>query len=505
MPRLRDLVQISPPALSRLLLIATVIVVLGFSATCSAVLWDMRRGDETLARETLDNLAATIDAEIARNLDIYDIGLRGVVTNINLPILNTVPKPMRQLILFDQAATARHFGAIQVMNATGDVEIDSSTLDPVRTNHAADEFFSVHRRDPLFGLYISAPTIHDGVRGMVLSRRLSNRDGSFRGVVSGFIQSGYFGELIGRLQLDSQDVIAVIRQDGVALVRHPDATNVVGTNIKNSPGVQRVLSSLSGSYVGSANVDKIERLYVWRDGSHPMIVIVGRATEAILRRWRSEALQIVGAMAFLGLFVCGGMVLLVGQMKKRARAEKLLARLAITDGLTGLSNRRHFDEMSLLEWRRAERAQVSVVLMMIDVDHFKAFNDLHGHQAGDAALVCIAARIEKYARRSGDCAARYGGEEFALLLSNLGFNEALDRAESIRADVASDIQHQLTVSIGVASLRPPRDSMFSDLIEIADERLYRAKALGRNQIYPPAKAQSPPAPEASPNGGVVVS
>lgn len=492
------------PALPRLLLAATIIVVLGFSATCGAVLWDMRRGDETLARESLDNLAATIDAEIARNLEIYDIGLRGVVSSIDSPILDNVSAPMRQLVLFDQTATARHFGAIQVMNAVGDVEIDSSTLDPVHTNHAAEEFFSVHRRDPLFGLYISAPMIHDGVQGFVLSRRLSNRDGSFRGVVTGFIQSSYFGELIGRLQLDPQDVIAVIRQDGVALVRHPDLPNAVGANIKNSPGVQRVLSSLSGSYVGSANADRVERLYVWRDGSHPMIVIVGRATEAILRRWRSEALQIVGAMVFLGLFACGGMLLLVGQMKKRARAEKQLARLAMTDGLTGLSNRRHFDEMSLLEWRRAERAQLSVVLMMIDVDHFKAFNDLHGHQAGDAALVCIAARIEKSARRSGDCAARYGGEEFALLLPNLGFNEALDRAESIRADVASDVQHQLTVSIGVASLRPPRDSMFSDLIEIADERLYRAKALGRNQICPLAGTKVPPALEASPNDGILV-
>jgi diguanylate cyclase (GGDEF)-like protein len=494
----------SPAALSRLLLAATVIVVLGFSATCGAVLWDMRRGDERLARESLDNLATTIDAEIARNLDIYDLGLRGVVSNINLPILDNVSRPMRQLVLFDQTATARYFGAIQVMNAAGDVEIDSSTLDPVHANHAVDEFFSVHRRDPLFGLYISAPMMHGGVHGMVLSRRLSNRDGSFRGVVAGFIQSSYFSELIGRLQLDPQDVIAVIRQDGLALVRHPDAPNVVGANIKNSPGVQRVLSSLSGSYVGSANVDKIERLYVWRDGSHPMIVIVGRATEAILRRWRSKALQIVGAMAFLGLFVCGGMMLLVGQMKKRARAEKQLARLAMTDGLTGLSNRRHFDEMSQLEWRRAERAQLSVVLMMIDVDHFKAFNDLHGHQAGDAALVCIAARIAKFARRSGDCAARYGGEEFALLLPNLGFNEAMDRAESIRADVASDVQHQLTVSIGIASLRPPRDSMFSDLIEIADERLYRAKAIGRNQIYARARTKARPTAPTGPDGGILV-
>ena len=129
---------------------------------------------------------------------------------------------------------------------------------------------------------------------------------------------------------------------------------------------------------------------------------------------------------------------------------------------------------------------------MIDVDHFKSYNDLYGHQAGDAALVRIARCIGKSARRSGDCAARYGGEEFAVVLPNLGFNEALELAEAMRADIAADPQHHLTVSVGVATLRPPRDSMFSDLMEIADERLYRAKALGRNQIYPPARTKTPP-------------
>src|SRR5674476_475695 len=123
---------------------------------------DMRHGEEELARQTLENLASTIDADISRNLELYDLSLRAVANNMVAPEINDVSKPIRHLILFDHAATAKHFGAIQVFDAEGRLTIDASTLDPVPENRADEEYFKVHRDRPDVGLFISRPMLHRG-------------------------------------------------------------------------------------------------------------------------------------------------------------------------------------------------------------------------------------------------------------------------------------------------------------------------------------------------------
>jgi len=100
-----------------------VVTVMGFSTICASVLLDMRRGEEALARQTLENLASTIDSDISRNVELYDLSLRAVAGNMVMPEINDVSKPIRQLILFDRAATAQHFGAIQVFDAEGRLTI----------------------------------------------------------------------------------------------------------------------------------------------------------------------------------------------------------------------------------------------------------------------------------------------------------------------------------------------------------------------------------------------
>jgi hypothetical protein len=102
-------------------------------------MFDMRHGAEELARQTMGNLASTIDADISRNIDLYDLSLRAVVSNLALPDLNNVSKSILHLILFDRAATARHFGAIQVFDATGNLNLDASTLTPTPENHVDEE------------------------------------------------------------------------------------------------------------------------------------------------------------------------------------------------------------------------------------------------------------------------------------------------------------------------------------------------------------------------------
>jgi hypothetical protein len=115
---------------AKLLIASSLVTVIGFSAICVNVMFDMRRGEEELARQTLENLASSIDSEISRNIEVYDLSLRNVASNMLLPEIQSVSKPIRHLILFDRAATAKHFGAIQVFDAAGRLTIDASTLDP---------------------------------------------------------------------------------------------------------------------------------------------------------------------------------------------------------------------------------------------------------------------------------------------------------------------------------------------------------------------------------------
>ena len=158
---------------------------IGFSAICASVMLDMRRGEEELARQTLENLASGIDSDISRNIELYDLSLRNVASNLVMPEIKGVSKEIQHLILFDHAATAKHFGAIQVFDAQGKLTIDASSLDPAPENRGDEEYFQVHRDNPDVGLYISRPMLHRGAYSIVLSRRISDDDGSFLGVVVG--------------------------------------------------------------------------------------------------------------------------------------------------------------------------------------------------------------------------------------------------------------------------------------------------------------------------------
>lgn len=167
-----------------------------------------------------------------------------------------------------------------------------------------------------------------------------------------------------------------------------------------------------------------------------------------------------------------------------------LQQLMKSDGLTGLSNRRHFDEFLLTEWLRGRRNRSELSLLLIDVDHFKAYNDHYGHVMGDDALRAVAKALASVRRRATDLAARYGGEEFAMVLPETGLNGARLLAEKLRLAIeALAIPHGVlaegsvvTVSIGVASLVPSEAQEPVALIEWADRALYQAKNQGRNRV-----------------------
>jgi len=172
------------------------------------------------------------------------------------------------------------------------------------------------------------------------------------------------------------------------------------------------------------------------------------------------------------------------------RQRDTLAGLSYLDGLTGLANRRRFDQVLDTEWRRGIRSRAPLSLIMMDIDFFKNFNDAAGHLAGDDCLRAVAQALGAVIQRPGDLIARYGGEEFACILSETGVSGARKVAERFQASLAerdlphpnSSVSPHVTLSIGVATLVPTLDSHAPALIEAADRALYAAKGAGRNRI-----------------------
>ncbi|MES2886090.1 MAG: diguanylate cyclase [Pseudomonadota bacterium] len=183
-------------------------------------------------------------------------------------------------------------------------------------------------------------------------------------------------------------------------------------------------------------------------------------------------------------------VLSLRDASERREMEAQLRRLVLLDALTGVNNRRAFDERFEQEFLRAARGHGSLGLLMVDVDHFKLYNDTYGHQAGDKCLRQVAQALAATLKRPSDFVARYGGEEFAVLLPDADMDQARAAAEMLLARVrelalphaASDVAEFVTISIGAAVAKPPVRGQLENFMAQADTRLYKAKHSGRNCV-----------------------
>jgi diguanylate cyclase (GGDEF)-like protein len=204
----------------------------------------------------------------------------------------------------------------------------------------------------------------------------------------------------------------------------------------------------------------------------------------------SALVLLVYILNTMALFV--GLIMLASSRfaRRLELANRSLERLSTQDGLSGLFNRRAFDRFLAREVQRAAREHAPLSLILLDIDHFKAYNDTYGHLAGDECLKAVARVIEQHAKRPADLAARYGGEEFAVVLPGTDLAGALALAEELRQSVrglglahaSSPVASMVTVSLGVASQQPQPGAMASDLLALADQSLYLAKNRGRNQV-----------------------
>ena len=259
-------------------------------------------------------------------------------------------------------------------------------------------------------------------------------------------------------------------------------------------GLGWLAAAVAGPFVAAANLGALALLARRLRGGGPVEVWLA---VALLAAAVDAGLTVLGGARFsLGWYVGRAyaflaiMLVLQAALREMLAAQHEVSVLAESDALTGLANRRRFDRVLAQEWRRAQRERQPLALVMVDVDHFKRFNDRYGHPAGDVCLRRVAALLGAAARRPADLAARLGGEEFALLLPGTGLAGAAYLARDLRAAVmALGIPHEdgaegvVTISAGVAARRPvASDFDTAALVQAADRALYRAKARGRNGV-----------------------
>ena len=251
----------------------------------------------------------------------------------------------------------------------------------------------------------------------------------------------------------------------------------IGGSFQDTPIFERIVRERSGAFTARSTISGVHRLLTFKQiGELPLFVSVSQAIDDIYAEWWRRAIAIGSVTLTLSLTIIALAVMF-------RSAQRELAAVAVTDELTGLANRRCFDQTLRLEWQRAARTNTSLALLMIDVDNFKAFNDQHGHWKADEVLKAFGRILKTCSVRPGDLAARYGGEEFAVILPNTDTRSASVVAERIRVSMLERGQNVdgPTVSIGVASVRPRPDRDAAVLIKAADTALYRAKANGRNR------------------------
>jgi diguanylate cyclase (GGDEF)-like protein len=381
------------------------------------------------------------------------------------------------------------------------------TLDTTHNN--ADRSYFIHHRDHADDFPFLGPPVQSKSTGLwifTISRRITRADGSFGGVVLATISFDYFKKYYENFDVGRRGAILFALDTGMLLIRSTRDEVTTARDVSNS-----LIYREHATKSDHGTVELIER----NDGEqrinsfvhlprYPMFMSVAVSTDEVLTSWRQDAyIRTIGVLFLAGVLATMGRRLVrqiktqarseVEAVKARAKTDQLnatLVQLAMHDGLTGLANRRHFDRTLSTELARLANEGGPLALILIDVDHFKLYNDVYGHTKGDDCLKQIAAVIGQSKRRGRDLAARYGGEEFALVLPDCDARGATALAHTLRQTI-SDLRlphsggrrGHVSVSIGVAALDPvqAQDSPLT-LIENADQALYQAKQGGRDRI-----------------------
>ena len=365
-------------------------------------------------------------------------------------------------------------------------------------------------------------------------------DGSIDLVVSGVLDVSWFGRIAGSIAERSGSVALLVDGAGTVITRQPDPDKWGGRQFADDPLIRQLIARSEGT-VTANGLDGVRRMYgfVRLPGTEARLA-VGLDEEEVLRRVKYAMektylqLGLVAALVLIGIWFAGERLIVKpirsladsarrlgrGDLSERINdkpwatefvplavalddmaaalarwenelraANERLRALAAIDSLTGLANRRELDMKLEFAWQSAIELRYPIALLMIDIDHFKLFNDRYGHPDGDFCLRRVGKLLAAAIRRDTDLAVRYGGEEFVLLLPGADVNEAVEVAERLRRAVEElRMPHaeapfgHVTISVGVAALVPGADDAPERLVEVADTALYIAKRRGRNTV-----------------------
>ncbi len=461
----------------------------------------MREDALVRARDTAEGLSLLLSRDVERNLEIVEVSLRTVAEGTRLPSLDRLSPDLRQRILFGGAANARDIGAVLVIDAMGNITYDSRQFPAREANVADRDYFRIQLpgqfpAEP----YISKPflpRIGERIPTIGLSEPLNDGAGNFSGIVLGALRLDYFRRLFDGAALGQHGSITLLRTDGIVLMRRPFHQGDIGASLAGGSSFLPLLQSDTGTYVGTAVLDRTQRLYSFRHiGKYPLIVVVGLATKDIYAEWQRRALAIGGVMGTLAALLILTSFLFSAELKRRREAERRLKMQAEIDCLTGVGTRRALDASLEGEFLHAAQCKSPLAVLMVDVDLFKIFNDLYGHLAGDEALRIVASCIQTSLSQRSAFAGRFGGEEFCVVLRDANMDAALEVAQAIRRRVwDSNIPHsasptrRLTICVGVAVTEATDEGGFAPkhVLDLADRQLYAAKLFGRNAVMPAAQ------------------
>jgi diguanylate cyclase (GGDEF)-like protein len=466
---------------------------LAMAALCVAMLVVSRQDAYDRAIQDAQNLTLVLERDILRSVELYDLSLRAVAEGAADPRIMSLPKDLRDKVLFDRAATARFLGPITVFAPDGTVQVCSIETCQQRSHRSDVRWFVEQTNQTGMGLCISPPYVSRTAGGemvLALSRSLSRPDGTFGGVVVGRLSIDYFRYLLDGLSMGNHGSVAVFGADGILLARFPYERTAVGRDFRHSPVFARIMKEETGSFAATATLDGVRRLYVYRHiRGLPFVVSVAPALSEVYAGWVWRAEFIAILMALFTAVMAAAAWALVSELQRRQLAKARLQRMAHRDALTGLENRGTFDDVWSTEFLRSKRSGRPLSLLFIDIDNFKSYNDYYGHQAGDECLKSVAGCVASCVRRPGDHVARYGGEEFVVVLPETDAGTAFSIAEEIRRAISElEIEHiksrfgRVTVSIGTASSADAGIADANALIKAADMATYDAKSLGRNCV-----------------------
>ncbi|GGF70273.1 two component system fusion protein [Azorhizobium oxalatiphilum] len=494
------------PRIARLVVIAGAVFCVVFALIIALNIRQGSLDTWVQAERAGNNLVHTMARDIQRHFEVSATLLDEVAETLQDPAFTRSDDALRRLV---KRSTRGNGGHMIVLGSDGAVIADSDIASGTATgNFAHQDYFRVHEEHPDTGVFVSPPhlsRLERGAPSMMLSRRFNGPDGRFAGVVAIAIRLTYVDDLFSAMDKDPEDALTLLREDGIVVVRQPaqGPSGDMGLNVAKSGNFRRFVSQTSGSFIGTAQIDGVERFYTFQHiEGFPLIVVAGFSVGGLLDEWWHRA--VTTAVATL-LLCCGVMVAAITlrrELIRRAALEESLARLSITDELTGIPNRRRFDETIAREWDRAVRTRSPLSLIMIDVDRLRLINDRFGHTRGDEVLKSVARSIAACLRRANDIPARYEGEAFVTILPDTDAAGARDMAEHIRLAVqeqASRPEMMVTASLGVVTLRPTEPGLAGQLIATATDALNRAKEQGRNRVaFATAETAQPPVADAPP-------